>query len=111
MKKYWKRVFLRDVPLWLSKTSNYNSPDQITIPLNLSTDASSEARRREVNLYQQLGHRDWSWLKGYGRRWMVETAYYTFKGAFGDYSMARTLQNITNELVAKAAIYNLLTNP
>jgi len=77
---------------------------------NSSIDTPSEARRREVKLYKQLGHRRWSRLKGYGRRWMVETAYSTFKGAFGGFSMARTLQNITKELVAKAAIYNLLIN-
>jgi hypothetical protein len=41
---------------------------------------------------------------------MVKTAYSTFKGAFGEYSMARTLQNITKELVDKATIYNLLIN-
>jgi hypothetical protein len=77
---------------------------------NSSVDTPSEARRREVKLYKHLGYRRWSTLKGYGRRWMVETAYSTFKGAFGGFSMARTLQNITKELVAKAAIYNLLTN-
>jgi IS5 family transposase len=75
-----------------------------------SVDTPSEARRREVKLYKHLGYRRWSKLKGYGRRWMVETAYSTFKGAFGEYSMARILQNITKELVAKTAIYNLLIN-
>ncbi|MFQ6075868.1 MAG: hypothetical protein ACE5Z5_07015 [Candidatus Bathyarchaeia archaeon] len=49
-------------------------------------------------------------LKGYGRRWMVETAYSTFKGAFWGFCMAKTMENIARELVAKATIYNILVN-
>ena len=77
---------------------------------NSSIDTPSEARRREVQLYKHMGHKGWTRLKGYGRRWSVETAYSTFKGAFGGYCMAKTMQNITKELVAKATIYNMLVN-
>lgn len=73
-------------------------------------DTPSEARRRAVRLYQRLGHRGWARHKGYGRRWSVETAYSTFKGAFGEFCMAKTLENIAKELVAKATIYNMLVN-
>jgi len=45
--------------------------------------------------------------KGFGRRWIVETAY-SIKGALGEYCMAKTLKNIAKELTAKAFIYNML---
>jgi len=77
---------------------------------NSRLDTPSEARRREVRLYQSLGHKRWVRLKGYGRRWSVETAYSTFKQAFGEHCMAKTLENITKELVAKATIYNMIVN-
>ena len=77
---------------------------------NSRLDTPSEARRREVNLYKRLGHRRWASLKDYGRRWSAETAYSTFKRAFGGYCMAKTMENITKELIAKAAIYNMLVN-
>jgi hypothetical protein len=48
-----------------------------------------------VRLYKELGHRHWTRLKGYGERWSVETAYSTFKRTFGEYNVAKTLQNIT----------------
>ena len=43
-------------------------------------------------------------------RWMVETAYSTFKRLFGGCSLSRTLENIVHELVAKVALINLLVN-
>ena len=43
-------------------------------------------------------------------RWMVETAYSTFKRLFGECSLSRTMENIVHELVAKVALYNLLVN-
>ena len=46
--------------------------------------------------------------KGYGRRWSVETAHSTFKRAFGESVMAKTMANAARELAAKAAIYNML---
>jgi hypothetical protein len=55
-----------------------------------------------------LGHQEWAEEKGYGRRWSVETAYSTFKRMFGESVMAKTMGNAVRELVAKAAIYNML---
>ena len=68
----------------------------------------SEARRCEVDLYRCLGHKKWAEEKGYGRRWSVETAHSTFKRTFGESVMAKTMANAVKELVAKAAIYNML---
>jgi IS5 family transposase len=73
-------------------------------------DTPSPARRRVVTEYLSLGHDAWAGLKGYGRRWMVETVYSTFKRAFGEHCVARTFRNIVKELVAKATIYNMLVN-
>ena len=73
-------------------------------------DTPSPARRRVVREYLSLGHDAWAGLKGYGRCWMVETVYSTFKRAFGEHCVARTFRNIVKELVAKATIYNMLVN-
>lgn len=84
--------------------------DAIKPRRNSRLDAPSEARRGAVRLYRHLGHRRWARLKDYGRRWMVETAYSTFKRVFGEHCMAKTLENTAKELVAKATIYNFLIN-
>jgi len=77
---------------------------------NSRLDTPSEPRRRAVALYKRLEDKQWTKLKGYGRRWSVETAYSIFKRAFGEYCMAKTMKNITKELAAKAFIYNMLIN-
>ena len=63
-----------------------------------------------IILYKLLSHKRWAKFKGYGKRWSVETAYSTFKRAFGEFCMAKTMKNIRKELTAKAYIYNMLTN-
>jgi len=77
---------------------------------NSRTDTPSEARRVAVSLHRRLGHGVWAKIKGYGKRWSVETAYSTFKRTLGDFCMAKALKNITKELTAKASIYNMLVN-
>ena len=77
---------------------------------NSRLDTPSEARRRAVTAYKRLGHRHWADLKGYGKRWSVETAYSTFKRTFGEYCMAKTMNNIKKEMTTKAYIYNTLIN-
>jgi IS5 family transposase len=77
---------------------------------NSRVDTPSPARRHVVREYLNLGHDAWAKLKGYGGRWLVETAYSTFKRAFGEHCMARTMRNIAKELMAKATIYNMLVN-
>jgi len=69
----------------------------------------SRARRYHVDLYRNLGHERWAAIKGYGRRWSVETAYSTFKRVFGGSVTAKTLDNVVRELTAKVSLYNLLT--
>jgi len=57
-----------------------------------------------------LGYDDWAKLKGYGRRWMAETVFFTFKRLFVEHSMVMTLKNIARGLVTKIALYNLRVN-
>ena len=41
---------------------------------NSRLDTPSEPRRRAVIRYKRLGHEKWARVKGYGRRWIVESA-------------------------------------
>ncbi len=77
---------------------------------NSRLDTRSPARRRAVELYRRLGYRDWAKSTGYGRRWVVETAYSTFKRVFGEGCMARGLVNTASELAGKVGVYNMLVN-
>jgi len=77
---------------------------------NARLDSGPPLRREAVALCRELGHEGWARLVGYGRRWAVETAYSTFKRLFGEHSLARSLENITRELVGKVALYNILAN-
>jgi len=65
---------------------------------------------RAIALYRRIGDEAWSKLREYGKRWSIETAYSTFKRLFGKSSMAKTMENIANELEAKASIYNMPIN-
>ncbi len=70
----------------------------------------SSARGRAVREFQELGYEGWAMEKGYGRRWAVETAFSTFKRLFGGHCLARVMDCITRELVAKVSLYNMLVN-
>ena len=70
----------------------------------------SSARGRAVWEFQELGYEGWAVEKGYGRRWAVETAFLTFKRRLGEHSLARSMDCITRELVAKVSLYNMLVN-
>ena len=70
----------------------------------------SPARGRAVEEFLGLGYDGWAVEKGYGRRWAVETAFSTFKRLFGEHSLARSMDCIRRELVAKVSLYNLLVN-
>jgi len=61
-------------------------------------------------MFLGLGYEGWAYNKGYGMRWMVETAYSTFRRLFGECSLSRSLENIAYELVDKVYLYNLLVN-
>lgn len=62
-------------------------------------------RRRIVKPVETYGEKLWSMMVGYGRRWISETAFSTFKRLYGECCMARNMETIEKELMTKAYIY------
>ena len=62
---------------------------------------------RKFAVVQQLGNDGWRREKGYGYRWMVESAFSCLKRTFGEFICAVKWPNIVRELLLKASIYNL----
>jgi hypothetical protein len=62
---------------------------------------------RKFAVVEQLGNADWRRERGYGYRWMVESAFSSIKRVFGEYICAVKWPNIVRELLLKASIYNL----
>ena len=46
----------------------------------------------------------------YGKRWVAEIFFSSFKRIFGEYVKARKFENMVNELVIKAVLYNLFVS-
>jgi hypothetical protein len=62
---------------------------------------------RKFAVEEQLGKPDWRRERGYGCRWMVESAFSSIKRVFGEYICAVKWPNIVKELLLKTSIYNL----
>ncbi len=62
---------------------------------------------RKFAVVEQLGNDGWRKEKGYGYRWMAESAFSCLKRTFGEYICAVKWSNIVKELLLKASIYNL----
>ena len=56
---------------------------------------------------EQLGNPQWKKEKGYGYRWMAESAFSSIKRVFGEHISSIKWGNIVKELLLKASIYNL----
>ncbi len=67
---------------------------------NARLDGSPPERLRAVRLIRTHRNKEWSKLMNYGRRWMTETAFSTFKHLYGEYCMAKSIQNIESEFIA-----------
>ncbi|MGC8988383.1 transposase, partial [Infirmifilum sp.] len=63
---------------------------------NARADRGPPERRRAVRLIKKLGDEGWSRLLNYGRRWAAETAFSAFKREYGEYCMAKNIDNIEN---------------
>ena len=48
----------------------------------------------------------WKKKHGYGMRWMAESAFSSIKRTFGEHVSSVKWNNIVNELMLKASIYN-----
>ena len=59
---------------------------------------------RKFAVVEQLGNTGWRREKGYGYRWMVESAFSCLKRVFGEYICAIKWSNIVKELLLKASI-------
>ena len=62
---------------------------------------------RKFAVVEQLGNVNWRKEKGYGYRWMAESAFSSLKRIFGEHITSVKWNNIVNELLLKASIYNL----
>jgi hypothetical protein len=62
---------------------------------------------RKFAVVEQFGNEGWRKMRGYGYRWMVESAFSCLKRVFGDYVCAVKWPNMVKELLLKASIYNL----
>lgn len=62
---------------------------------------------RKFAVLEQLGNDGWRRVRGYGYRWMVESAFSSLKRMFGEFICAVKWQYIVKELLLKASIYNL----
>jgi hypothetical protein len=78
--------------------------------IRVRKNASSRLRgcvSRRAAVIEQLGNDDWRRERGYGRRWMAESAFSCLKRTFGEFICAVKWPNIVKELLLKASIYNL----
>jgi transposase len=66
----------------------------------------SMMRKKHVIEYS-LDPEGWKERIGYGRRWVAEIFFSSFKRIFGEHVRARKFGNMVNELMIKATVYNL----
>jgi hypothetical protein len=59
---------------------------------NSRMDIGPPERCSSVMILKTLG--EWSRVMCYGRRWSVETSFSTFKRLYGEYCIARSMENI-----------------
>ncbi len=82
--------------------------------IRLRRNSSRRARgcpaRKRVVLDYLRDPEEWKRRVGYGRRWMAETAFSTFKRMFGEHVGAKRYPNPVRERVIKARLYNLFTS-
>jgi len=63
---------------------------------------------RKLSVMEQKSDlNEWKKNHGYGYRWVVESAFSTFKRIFGEHVKAVKWKNIVKELILKASIYNM----
>src|SRR5215210_7442835 len=67
---------------------------------------NNKVRNREVAL-QTDDLLKWKKKRGYGKRWMAETAFSSIKRTYGEYVSATRFQNMVKEMIMKVYLYNL----
>ena len=79
----------------------------IKVRKNSSVKNNTRCIPRKLSVIQQLDIKRWKKRHGYGMRWMAESAFSSIKRMFGEYVYSAKWNNIVNELMLKASIYNL----
>jgi hypothetical protein len=67
---------------------------------------NNKVRNREVEL-QTDDPLKWKKKRGYGKRWMAETAFSSIRRTYGEYVSATRFQNMVKEMIMKVYLYNL----
>lgn len=79
----------------------------IKVKKNSSTNANGCTPRKLVVIEQLRDIKRWKKKHGYGMRWIAESAFSSIKRTFGEYVTSVKWNNIVNELLLKAYIYNV----
>jgi hypothetical protein len=80
----------------------------IKVRKNSSVKNNTKCVPRKLSVIQQLKDlKRWKTRYGYGMRWMAESAFSSIKRTFGEHVLSVKWNNIINELMLKASIYNL----
>jgi hypothetical protein len=83
----------------------------IKVRKNSSVKNNTRCIPRKLSVMQQLDDiKRWKKRHGYGMRWMAESAFSSMKRTFGEHVSSAKWNNIVNELMLKASIYNLFMN-
>ncbi len=83
----------------------------IKVRKNSSVKNNTRCIPRKLSVIQQLDDtKRWKKRHGYGMRWMAESAFSSMKRTFGEHVSSAKWNNIVNELMLKASIYNLFMN-
>jgi transposase len=79
----------------------------IRVRKNSSTNANGCMPRKLVVIEQLRDMKRWKKKHGYGMRWIAESAFSSIKRTFGEHVASVKWNNIVNELLLKASIYNV----
>ena len=81
----------------------------IKVRKNSTTSSKSHRMRNREAMQQAKDFLKWKKKKGYGQRWIAETAFSPIKRMFGEHVSASRFQNMVKEMVLKVSLYNLFT--
>ena len=80
----------------------------IKVRKNSSVKNNAKCIPKKLSIIQQLEDtKRWKRKHAYGMRWMAESAFSSIKRTFGEHVSSVKWNNIVNELMLKASIYNL----
>lgn len=66
--------------------------------------------RRKYAVMMLKSYKEWKRRLNYGKRWISEIVFSSFKANFGEYFAAKKMENIKKEILRKAYVHNMLMN-